>query len=62
LQRLAVGWGGTGGVSGLWLSITGALVRTGYAPVPGTDGGFARPSGRGGSWSGPCASSTGRAT
>ena len=41
LQRLAVGWGGTGGVSGLWLSITGALVRTGYTPVPGTDGGFA---------------------
>ena len=63
LQRLAVGWGGTGGVSGLWLSITGALVRTGYAPMPGTDGGFSpQPSGRGASWPGPCASSTGRAT
>src|SRR4029077_6836445 len=58
LQRLAVAWGGIGCVSGLWLSITGALVRTGYAPMPGTDGGFSpQPSGRGASWPGPCASS-----
>jgi hypothetical protein len=29
LQRLAVAWGGTDGVTGLWLSITSALIRTG---------------------------------
>jgi hypothetical protein len=40
LQRLAVAWGGLGGVTGLWLSITSALIRTGYAPIPGADGGF----------------------
>jgi hypothetical protein len=30
LQRLARGWGGLGGVTGLWYSITGAAVPTGF--------------------------------
>jgi hypothetical protein len=31
LQRLARGWGGLGGVTGLWFSILGAAVPTGFA-------------------------------
>jgi hypothetical protein len=34
LQRLQRGWGGLGGVTGLWLSITGALVPTGFVRPP----------------------------
>src|SRR4029077_369427 len=35
LQRTAHAWGGRdGSVSGLWASIVGGLVRTGFAPTP----------------------------
>jgi hypothetical protein len=41
LQQAARGWGGRdGSVTGLWEAITGALVRTGFAPTPAGDGGF----------------------
>jgi hypothetical protein len=41
LQRVARAWGGRdGNVVGLWMSITGALVATGYAPAPAGVGGF----------------------
>ena len=41
LQQAARGWGGRdGSVSGLWEAITGALIRTAFAPTPVGDGGF----------------------
>jgi hypothetical protein len=41
LQQAARGWGGRdGSVSGLWEAITGALIRTAFAPAPVGDGGF----------------------
>jgi hypothetical protein len=41
LQRTARAWGGRdASCAGLWMAITGALVATGYAPLPVADGGF----------------------
>jgi hypothetical protein len=40
LQRVARAWGGRdGSLNGLWTAIIGAMVPTGFAPVPVGDGG-----------------------
>jgi hypothetical protein len=41
LQRLARGWAGTGGVTGLWYAIIGAAVHTGVRPPNATASGLA---------------------
>jgi hypothetical protein len=42
LERLARGWGGLGGVTGLWYSITGAAVPTAFfRPTNDTSSGLA---------------------